>query len=147
MRNHISLRALEHRKRTKCLGFIAAVVYTDFHHKQKLTDYKKVNRIFCWLSGYTLTASSPVRVTGEFSSCSGIVFPYRKPKACINWDEMQRPWDICLPLLGFPHLHIIPCVSGHRTGQGQFSFQLQRKAVSKTAQTTAQLHSSHTLVK
>ena len=37
--------------------------------------------------------------------------------------------------------------SGHRTGKGQFSFQSQRKAVPKNAQTTAQLHSSHTLVK
>ena len=37
--------------------------------------------------------------------------------------------------------------SGHRTGKGQFSFQLQRKAMPKNAQTTAQLHSSHTLVK
>ena len=37
--------------------------------------------------------------------------------------------------------------SGHRTGKGQFSFQSQRKAMSKTAQTTAQLHSSHRLAK
>ena len=37
--------------------------------------------------------------------------------------------------------------SGHRTGKGQFSFQSQRKAMSKNAQTTAQLHSFHTLVK
>ena len=37
--------------------------------------------------------------------------------------------------------------SGHRTGKGQFSFQSQRKAMPKIAQTTAQLHSSHTLVK
>ena len=37
--------------------------------------------------------------------------------------------------------------SGHRTGKGQFSFQSQRKATPKNAQTTAQLHSSHTLVK
>ena len=34
--------------------------------------------------------------------------------------------------------------SGHRTGKGQFSFQSQRKAMSKNAQTTTQLHSSHT---
>ena len=32
--------------------------------------------------------------------------------------------------------------SGHMTGKGQFSFQSQRKAMSKNAQTTAQLHSS-----
>ena len=37
--------------------------------------------------------------------------------------------------------------SGHRTGKGQFSFQSQRKATPKNAQTTAQLHSSHMLVK
>ena len=35
--------------------------------------------------------------------------------------------------------------SGHETGKGQFSFQSQRKAMPKNAQTTAQLHSSHTL--
>ena len=37
--------------------------------------------------------------------------------------------------------------SGHRTGKGQFSFQFQRKAMPKNAQTTSQLHSSHMLVK
>ena len=37
--------------------------------------------------------------------------------------------------------------SGLRTGKGQFSFHSQRKAMSKNAQTTAQMHSSHMLVK
>ena len=37
--------------------------------------------------------------------------------------------------------------SDHRTGKGQFSFQSQRKAMPKNAQTTAELHSSHMLVK
>ena len=36
---------------------------------------------------------------------------------------------------------------GHRTGKDQFSFQSQRKVMPKNAQTTAQFHSSHTLVK
>ena len=36
--------------------------------------------------------------------------------------------------------------SGHRTRKGQFSFQFQRKAMPKNAQTIPQLHSSHTLV-
>ena len=36
--------------------------------------------------------------------------------------------------------------SGHRTGKGQSSFQSQRKAMPKNAQTTSQLNSSHTLV-
>ena len=34
-----------------------------------------------------------------------------------------------------------------QTGKGQFSFQSQRKGMPKNAQTTTQLHSSHTLVK
>ena len=38
-------------------------------------------------------------------------------------------------------------ISGHRTGKGQFSFQSQRKAMPKNVQTTAQLHSCHTLAK
>ena len=37
--------------------------------------------------------------------------------------------------------------SGHRSGKGQFSSQSQRKAMPKNVQTTAQLHSSHMLVK
>ena len=37
--------------------------------------------------------------------------------------------------------------SGHRTGKGQFSFQSQRRAMPKNAQTTAHLHSSHMLAK
>ena len=37
--------------------------------------------------------------------------------------------------------------SDHRIGKGQFSFQSQRKAVPKNAQTTTQLHLSHILVK
>ena len=37
--------------------------------------------------------------------------------------------------------------SCHRTGKDQFSFQSQRRAMPKNVQTTAQLHSSHTLAK
>ena len=37
--------------------------------------------------------------------------------------------------------------SGHRTGKGQFSFQPQKKAMAKNVRTTAQLRSSHMLVK
>ena len=37
--------------------------------------------------------------------------------------------------------------SGHRTRKSQFSLQSLRKAMPKNAQTTAQLHSFHTLVK
>ena len=37
--------------------------------------------------------------------------------------------------------------SDHRTGKDQFSFQSQRKTMPKIIQTTAWLHSSHTLAK
>ena len=37
--------------------------------------------------------------------------------------------------------------NSHRTGKCQLSFQSLRKAMPKSVQTTAQLHSSHTLVK
>ena len=33
--------------------------------------------------------------------------------------------------------------SGHRTGEGQFSFQSQRKVTTKNSQTTTQLHFTH----
>ena len=42
---------------------------------------------------------------------------------------------------------IVKLSSGHRTEKGQFSFQSQRKTMPKNVQTTAQLHSSHTLAK
>ena len=37
--------------------------------------------------------------------------------------------------------------NGHSTRKGQFSFQSQRKAMSKNVQTMSQLHSSDTLAK
>ena len=43
--------------------------------------------------------------------------------------------------------HIWKTQCGHGTGKGQFSFQSLRKAMPKNAQTTIQLHSSHTLAK
>ena len=54
-------------------------------------------------------------------------------------DAVKVPHSICQ--------QIRKLSSGHRTGKGQFSFQSQRKAMPKNAQTTAQLHSSHMLVK
>ena len=43
--------------------------------------------------------------------------------------------------------HIWTTQQGPQDWKGQFSFQFQRKAMPKNAQTTAQLHSSHMLVK
>ena len=57
-----------------------------------------------------------------------------------SWKMML--WKCCTHASKFGKLS-----SGHRTGKGQFSFQFQRKAMPKNIQTTAQLYSSHTLVK
>ena len=57
-------------------------------------------------------------------------------------DAVKVLHSICLQLWKTQKLS-----SGHRTGKGQFSFQSQRRAMTKNVQTTAQLHSSHTLAK
>ena len=57
-------------------------------------------------------------------------------------DAVKVLHSICQQIWKFGKLS-----SGHRTGEGQFSFQSQRKAMPKNAQTTAQLYSSHMLVK
>ena len=60
---------------------------------------------------------------------------------CKSWKMML--WKCCTQYASkFGKLN-----SGHRTGKGQFSFQYERKAMPKNAHTTAQLHSSHMLVK
>ena len=58
-----------------------------------------------------------------------------------SWKMM--PWKCCTQYASkFGKLS-----SGPRTGKSQFSFQSQKKAMPKNAQTTAQLHSYHTLAK
>ena len=71
-----------------------------------------------------------------------------------RWAELPVQYSRFLPPICFTYGKCIHSVSrcgklssGHRTGNGQFLFQSQRKAMPKNAQTTAQLHSSHTLVK
>ena len=65
----------------------------------------------------------------------------------ISFELFQILKDLAIKVLHSVCQQIGKLGSGHRTGKGQFSFQSQRKAMPKTAQTTAQLHSSHTLVK
>ena len=72
-------------------------------------------------------------VVGSIPSCPG-------PGVCYLTCLTDKNWHI-------QHLIEPTNYSGHRTGKGQFSFQSQRKAMPKNAQTTTQLHSSHTLLK
>ena len=53
------------------------------------------------------------------------------------------PWKCCTQYAS----KLANVSSGHRTRKSPFSFQSQRKAIPKNAQTTPQLHSSHTIAK
>ena len=55
--------------------------------------------------------------------------------------------DDAVKLLHSIHQQIWKTQQWPQDWKSQFSFQSQRKAMPKNAQTTAQLHSSHTLVK
>ena len=55
--------------------------------------------------------------------------------------------DDAVKVLHTIYQQIRKIICGSKTGKGQFSFQSQRKKMPKNAQTTAQLHSSHMLVK
>ena len=62
--------------------------------------------------------------------------------------ELFQSWKMMLPKCCTQYASKFGKLSsGHRTGKGQFSFQSQRKAMPKNAQTTTQLYSSYTLVK
>ena len=69
-------------------------------------------------------------------------------KACSNKNHIEMTLGLYYPAFFF-FFYALPHngSNGDRTGKGQFSFQSQRKAIPKNAKTTAQLHSSHTLVK
>ena len=74
--------------------------------------------------------------TNKASGGDGIQLSYFKSKKMVLWkcctQYASKFWKLS---------------SGHRTGKSQFSFQSQRKAMSKNVQTITQLNSSHTLVK
>ena len=54
--------------------------------------------------------------------------------------------DVAVKVLHSVCQHIWKTQQWPQTGKGQFSFQSQRKAIPRNAQTTAQWHSSHLLV-
>ena len=67
---------------------------------------------------------------------------YNKSKECLKFAKILLD-----PLQQFTFKMTGLELTVERPGKGQFSFQSQRKAMPKNAQTTTQLHSSHTLVK
>ena len=102
----------------------------------------------------SLTSVSPPGDTAQLPCCGGQEglhsWSHETLMVGVSPQGAHTPvWspDICC-CLGTPLccLTLVASSSGHRTGKGQFSFQSQRKAMPKNTQTTAQLHSSHTLV-
>ena len=79
--------------------------------------------------------------TAEFSKFAGIVSAALSQHHLLGFEIAQ------LYQQGYIENLQLMILSGHRTGKGQFSFQSQRRAMPNNAQTTAQLYSSHTLVK
>ena len=61
----------------------------------------------------------------------------------IQVDLIQILKDDAVKVLHSIYQQIWKTQQWHRTGKGQFSFQSQRKAMPKNAQTTTQLHSFH----
>ena len=65
----------------------------------------------------------------------------------ISFELFQILKDLAIKVLHSVCQQIGKLGSGHRTGKGQFSFQSQRRTMSKNVLTTIQFHSSHVLAK
>ena len=105
---------------------------------------KSLSRVRLLATPWTAAYQAPPSVGfSRQKYCSGVPLPSPEFQwSCFkSWKMML--WKCCTQYASkFGKLS-----SAHKTGKGQFSFQSQRKAMPKNAQTTAQLHSSHTLVK
>ena len=114
--------------------------YTEEIYKKELHDPDNQNGVITHLESDILKCKVKLTLgsitTNKASGGDGIPVEYFK-----SWKMML--WKCCTQYAS----KIGKLSSGHRTGKGQFSFQSQRKAMPNNAQTTAQLHSSHTLVK
>ena len=65
----------------------------------------------------------------------------------ISFELFQILKDLAIKVLHSVCQQIGKLGSGHRTGKGQFSFQSQRRTMSKNVLTTIQFHSFHVLAK
>ena len=87
-----------------------------------------------------------------------IAFAQEKALGTITTNKFSRDDRIPVELFKSQTMMLLNChiqyaskfgklSNGHKTGKGQFSFQFQRKAMPKNAQTTIQLHSFHMLAR
>ena len=116
------------------LTSFSMVVSRSFHVAANSLMKKEWNKLpYCYFNSYYLNIKIPLE---------GILL----------WFQLRiLSWGIWMSWIWIIYLEWMTksgkLSSGHRTGKGQFSFQSQRKALPKNAQTTAQLHSSHMLAK
>ena len=106
--------------------------YTEELNKKDLHDPYNHDGVITHLKPEILECE----ITNKASGCDGIPVELFQ---ILKDDAMKLLHSICQ--------QIWKTQQWHRTGKGQFSFQLQRKAMPKNAQIITQLHSSHTLVK
>ena len=83
-----------------------------------------------------------ITLQDPLTRCPGLKLLYYMLESFLHFNFIRNYFHNYFPPPQFGKLS-----NGHRTGKGQFSFQSQRKAMPKNAQTIAQLHSSHRLVK
>ena len=117
--------------------------YTKELYKKDLHDPDNHNGVITHLEPDTLECEVKWALgsdtTNKASVCDGIPVELFQ---VLRDDAVKVLHSICQQIWKTGKLS-----SGHRTGKGQFSFQSQRKAMSKNAQTPAQLHSSHMISK
>ena len=115
--------------------------YTEKLYKKDLHDQDNHDGIITKPKGqisWNVKSSGPWKASLRTKLVEVMEFQLSYSK---SWKMMQ--WKCCTQYVSkFGKLS-----SGHRTGKGQFSFQSQRKAMPRNAQTTTQLHSSHRLGK
>ena len=114
--------------------------YTEELYKKDLQDQDNHNGVITHLEPdileYEVKWALESITTNKASRGDGILVELFQ---ILKNDAVKVLHSICQPIWKLS--------SGHWTGKGLFSFQSQRKAMPKNAQTTAQLHSSHMLVK
>ena len=95
---------------------------------------------------HIIQSSTNARDTGSIPGSGR--FPWRKAGEVMEFHlSYFKSWKMMLWKCCTQYASTFGKLSnGNRSGKGQFSFQSQRKAMPKNAQTAAQLHSSHTLL-
>ena len=145
---------IELDKTVVCVISLVSFLWFDFHSVCPLMDKDKrlmeapdgrdwlMGKLDLVLRGRAMLSKSWIQLPADGWGCvRSLLFDPRPNYGGGNEDNR----DLLQKVPGRPKS--VPPTLQHRTGKGQFSFQSQRKAMPKNAQTTTQLQSSHMLVK